>query len=425
MLTSETEVKSKALESFGATRLESTTVSTRQALLRRRWSLPAEVPFQQSSSKHDKKALTMKKLVSKEEETSRNIFNKTDSNSISSKKSNSSSKHSAISSPTVPSIMEADDDLQVLDEIEKEMFPNLSNQSNDTEVQTPTKENPRRTIRTDLSRSGSIVSEKSIQQSVVIMSPGGPIEVSIESLKSINGNANYNDAVGATSPNEDRRNSISSYSNIPALKLSSTSNVSNSSRRTRRSSVGSLRPSLTPQSRASEPDGSQSISFGVSMLKFESELKKKLTPKRIRPDKVIIQKHSIGKEMYFLLSGTVQVLSGDGKRVYNTIKEGSFFGELGVLFNVPRTATIKSVGWCTCLILTRKDLEDTLTNYPEIAERFRMIAETRMLQVSAARTRKQRMDHINIKLDVPGTLNEEQEPQTTEKNPDANKDEQT
>jgi F-box/leucine-rich repeat protein 7 len=40
--------------------------------------------------------------------------------------------------------------------------------------------------------------------------------------------------------------------------------------------------------------------------------------------------------MFFILKGTVDVVSEDGEMVSNVMTEGSFFGEIGVLYSVPR-----------------------------------------------------------------------------------------
>ena len=43
-------------------------------------------------------------------------------------------------------------------------------------------------------------------------------------------------------------------------------------------------------------------------------------------DELIIKKNDVGREMYFLVKGKVEVLNRDLTTCYNVIEEGSFFG---------------------------------------------------------------------------------------------------
>ena len=63
---------------------------------------------------------------------------------------------------------------------------------------------------------------------------------------------------------------------------------------------------------------------------FEKRLKMKMTSGVYMKGEFIIRKHDIGKEMYFLSRGKVEVLSSDGKTQYSVIHSGSFFGASGL-----------------------------------------------------------------------------------------------
>ena len=57
------------------------------------------------------------------------------------------------------------------------------------------------------------------------------------------------------------------------------------------------------------------------------------------------------KAMYWLVRGVVAVTSRDGEAVYAELKPGAFFGEIGVLMDVPRTATIVARTKCLLVVL--------------------------------------------------------------------------
>jgi F-box and leucine-rich repeat protein 7 len=44
--------------------------------------------------------------------------------------------------------------------------------------------------------------------------------------------------------------------------------------------------------------------------------------------------------MYWLVRGAVDVTSRDGEATYAELKPGAFFGKIGILMDVPRTAII-------------------------------------------------------------------------------------
>ena len=46
-------------------------------------------------------------------------------------------------------------------------------------------------------------------------------------------------------------------------------------------------------------------------------------------------------QMFFINRGRVEVVSEDGEVVFATMNEGKFFGEISLVFSVPRTASIR------------------------------------------------------------------------------------
>ena len=62
-------------------------------------------------------------------------------------------------------------------------------------------------------------------------------------------------------------------------------------------------------------------------------------------DSVVFAQNSIGKNFYIIDSGKVEVLvNGSQKTV---LKKGEFFGEIGLLHDTLRTATVKTLEACT------------------------------------------------------------------------------
>jgi F-box/leucine-rich repeat protein 7 len=73
-----------------------------------------------------------------------------------------------------------------------------------------------------------------------------------------------------------------------------------------------------------------------------------------------------GKAMYWLVRGSVRVTSRDGESTYAELKPGAFFGEIGILMNIPRTANIIANMRSLVVRLNKEDLEKELPKFPDV-----------------------------------------------------------
>ncbi|KAJ3386701.1 Kinesin-like protein kif27 [Lobulomyces angularis] len=136
-------------------------------------------------------------------------------------------------------------------------------------------------------------------------------------------------------------------------------------------------------------------SLALEMPFFEESLKKCMTLAIYLSGEMIIHKHDIGYEMYFLSKGKVEILSSDGQTQYGIINAGSFFGEMGVLFDIPRTASVRALETCYCMVLTREKLTSVISRFPTLETRFRAVVSARMYEVQGKRARSKRVQ-INL-----------------------------
>uniref|UniRef100_A0A803J4Z3 Cyclic nucleotide-binding domain-containing protein n=1 Tax=Xenopus tropicalis TaxID=8364 RepID=A0A803J4Z3_XENTR len=104
------------------------------------------------------------------------------------------------------------------------------------------------------------------------------------------------------------------------------------------------------------------------------------------PGDYVCKKGEIGREMYIIKAGQVQVLGGpDGKTVLVSLKAGSVFGEISLLAvggGNRRTANVVAHGFTNLFILDKKDLNEILLHYPESQKLLRKKAK-KMLKNSS------------------------------------------
>ncbi|XP_025743446.1 cyclic nucleotide-gated channel alpha-1 [Callorhinus ursinus] len=101
------------------------------------------------------------------------------------------------------------------------------------------------------------------------------------------------------------------------------------------------------------------------------ELVLKLQPQVYSPGDYICKKGDIGREMYIIKEGRLAVVADDGITQFVVLSDGSYFGEISIL-NIKgskagnrRTANIKSIGYSDLFCLSKDDLMEALTEYPD------------------------------------------------------------
>lgn len=136
------------------------------------------------------------------------------------------------------------------------------------------------------------------------------------------------------------------------------------------------------------------------------------------PGDYICRKGDIGKEMYIVKRGQLGVVSDDGKQIFATLREGSVFGEISIL-NIAgnkngnrRTANIRSIGYSDLFCLSKDDLWEVLTQYPDakkilmdrgklILRKDNLLDEDLMKKLEAQQeTTEQKLERIDSNLDT-------------------------
>jgi CRP-like cAMP-binding protein len=82
------------------------------------------------------------------------------------------------------------------------------------------------------------------------------------------------------------------------------------------------------------------------------------------PGKTLTTEGSRGREFFVLLEGSADV-QRDGRRIA-TMQGGDFFGEIALVTDVPRTATVTTTSTAHALVITDRAFRELLRQSPAI-----------------------------------------------------------
>ncbi len=99
-----------------------------------------------------------------------------------------------------------------------------------------------------------------------------------------------------------------------------------------------------------------------------------LTLHIVRKDEVIFHQGDTADCMYFIVDGEVEIKK-PGKTV--RIKGGNFFGEIGILYDVPRIADVTAKTYTELLMLNSRDIELFMEYHPQMRETILKASERR------------------------------------------------
>ncbi|MEA2180807.1 MAG: family transcriptional regulator, cyclic receptor protein [Solirubrobacteraceae bacterium] len=85
---------------------------------------------------------------------------------------------------------------------------------------------------------------------------------------------------------------------------------------------------------------------------------------------VIVRQGDTSMSFYVVLSGHVRVErreAGDGRAVVRTVGPAGWFGEMGLIDDLPRSATVVAIEPTVCALLAKWDFASELRDDPDIA----------------------------------------------------------
>jgi CRP-like cAMP-binding protein len=110
------------------------------------------------------------------------------------------------------------------------------------------------------------------------------------------------------------------------------------------------------------------------------DLARRFTGHDVAPGTDIIREGDVGRGLYVVLNGEVEVLKGEEpfESTLATLRSGDVFGEIALLRGVPATATCRAARPTTVLFLAREYFDRLVRALPELREFFESLTEERL-----------------------------------------------
>jgi CRP-like cAMP-binding protein len=119
-----------------------------------------------------------------------------------------------------------------------------------------------------------------------------------------------------------------------------------------------------------------------------ARLAKLATTRKYKASSVIVRQGDTSMSFYVILSGRVRIEQelGDNQRLLlRDLGPGGYFGEMGLIDDMPRSATVVAVEPTECALLAKWDFGNELREDPDIATALLPILSQRIRDLEAQR----------------------------------------
>ncbi|KAH9493170.1 Potassium/sodium hyperpolarization-activated cyclic nucleotide-gated channel 4 [Bulinus truncatus] len=113
---------------------------------------------------------------------------------------------------------------------------------------------------------------------------------------------------------------------------------------------------------------------------FVSEVVSKLKFEVYQPGDYIIREGTMGTKMYFIQEGIVDIVTADGE-VATSLSDGSYFGEICLLTNARRVASVRAETYACLYSLAVEHFNSVLDRYPVMRRTMESVAAERLTKI--------------------------------------------
>ncbi|ESO10035.1 hypothetical protein HELRODRAFT_72757 [Helobdella robusta] len=120
--------------------------------------------------------------------------------------------------------------------------------------------------------------------------------------------------------------------------------------------------------------------FTHADVNFVSEVITKLEFEVFQPGDFIIKEGTMGTKMYFIQEGVVDIITKEGQ-IATSLSDGSYFGEICLLANTKRVASVRAETYCNLFSLSSTHFNSVLEHYPVMRSTMESVAAQRLNKI--------------------------------------------
>jgi voltage-gated potassium channel len=99
-------------------------------------------------------------------------------------------------------------------------------------------------------------------------------------------------------------------------------------------------------------------------------------PLAVEAGATIVERGDLTYDLYIVCRGALEAVGAADERL-GIVREGECFGEMALLLNQPRSATVRAVAHCDLLVLDAEDFRRIIADFPQAEADLRQIAASR------------------------------------------------
>ncbi len=89
---------------------------------------------------------------------------------------------------------------------------------------------------------------------------------------------------------------------------------------------------------------------------------------KLSKSEILFEENTQGDTFYIILSGKVEIFIAKINKHLNFLTTGGFFGELSLMLDIPRSATVRGVEDTILFVINRQGFEKILQQYPQLSD---------------------------------------------------------
>ena len=91
-----------------------------------------------------------------------------------------------------------------------------------------------------------------------------------------------------------------------------------------------------------------------------------LHPATFAPGDYLVREGEVGKALFFINRGKVEILSGEQEASHGVMRDGDYFGHISMALSEHRSASVRACDYTEILVLDKANYESIKSEYPEL-----------------------------------------------------------